>query len=283
MKLFKEIKNSIYNPAYYRTVVQEERFKNSIKYLAKVSLLASLACAIVVAISLPFLYKTLKTEAAKAVTAYPDDLVVSIKGGTASINKPEPYAIPMLPSWKEFHTPKNPAKESIIVIDTTKAFNLDDFRSYSAYALLTKTDLILPKDPSGGAQIIPLAKVHDVVITKALLLEKEAKLITLLPALMVFILACAYVGFFILNFIGTLIMLLIFACFIWLLAKAKGEALTYKKAYQVGLHASTIVLFLNILGLFISALSPFFIKLVAILLIVYINLYPDMHKANSKE
>lgn len=283
MNIFKQIKNSIYGPEYYKSTVLAESFRASIKYLLKISFLFALLGAIFFIVVTPVFYNTLKTIVQSEVANYPDDLVISIKDGSAKVNKPEPYAIKMSSASEGLNGNNSPKLDNLMVINTTKPFDIDSFRSYSTVVLLTKTDLVMLKDDKGSIQILPLSKMGNTEIVKSSLLELESKFIKFLPFIIAFIVLFVYIGIFIGYFIGTLIMLLLYAFFIWLLGKLRGVDLTYQKSYQVGIHASTVIMILSILAVFIPVLEPFFIKLVAILLVVYINLFPDTQKQEKVE
>jgi hypothetical protein len=272
MNIFKQIKNSIYNPEYYKSVVLNESFGPSVKYLAKLAMLASLLAVIIFAVTIPMFFGELKVLVSREFAKYPDELVVNIKDGVASINKPEPYVIKMTELSNQ---EKNYQEENLVVIDTTKPFVTDNFKKYSTMFLLSKNEIIFKKDDKGTLQVIPLSNFSNTQITKTYLQEIESKLIKILPAIMIFVLVLMYIILFVGYFIGTLIMLLIYALLIWVLCKIKDINMTYKKAYQVGIHTSTILVILSILGIFVPVFGKFFIKAIAVLLVTYINLFPD--------
>mgnify|MGYP003430062979 FL=1 len=283
MNIFKQIKNSIYNPIYYKNVILTQPFHESLKYLLKVTLLASLLVIVIFSFSLPKFFSTVRTMVGSEVANYPDDLVISIKNGNASINKPEPYSIKLSPASSSINDSQKTKVENVFVIDTTKSFNLDAFRSYSTLALLTKTDIVLPKDEKGTIQILPLSSIKDTQITKVSLNNFESKLFKFFPLIIVFMVLFGYIGIFVGYLILNLFTLIIFAFFIWLLSKIKGGDLTYKQSYQVGLHAITVVIFLSILSFFFPVFGKFVIKSVAVLLVVYINIFSDSKAESSIE
>lgn len=275
MNIFKQIKNSIYNPIYYKNIVLNETLKDSLKYLAKVSLVAALAGVILFSFTLPVFYKTVKMLVDTEVANYPEDLVINIKGGVVSTNKPEPFAIKLSQPSKDLNKSNTGVPENVLVIDTTKSFNVDSFASYSTLALLTNNSIIISKDNIGNLQVISLSKSKDTQITKSYLSSIESKLFKYLPLIFVTIIVFVFVALFIGYFAVTLLLLIVYAFLIWLIMKLKGLNFTYKDSYKVGIHASTILIVLSILGMFAPVLGSLVIKTVAILLVVYINLFPD--------
>lgn len=275
MNIFKQIKNSIYNPIYYKNIVLNETLKDSLKYLAKVSLVAALAGVILFSFTLPVFYKTIKTLVDTEVANYPEDLVINIKGGVVSTNKPEPFTIKLSQPSKDLNKSNTGVPENVLVIDTTKSFNVDSFSSYSTLALLTNNSIIISKDNIGNLQVISLSKTKETQITKTYLNTLESNLFKYLPLIFVTIIVFVFVALFIGYFAVTLLLLIVYAFLIWLIMKLKGLNFTYKDSYKVGIHASTILIVLSILGMFAPVLGSFVIKTVAILLVVYINLFPD--------
>lgn len=273
MNIFKQIQKSIFGPDYYKSNVLAQPFTASFKYLIKVILLASLVGIIVFAFGVPTFYTTVKKMVNTEIANFPDDLTISIKNGVASVNKPEPYSLKFANKIEEKDDAKTP--DNILVVDTTKDFSLNTFAAYNTVALMTKTDLVMPKDDKGSLQTVPLSKFGNAEINKSFLSEIESKLIKFFPVIILFVMIFMYIGLFLGFFISTMFMLLIYSFAIWLLAKVKGDKeFNYKSAYKVGMHATTILIIFTLLSVFVPVLSKFLIRLVGILIITYINLYP---------
>ncbi len=262
MNIFQQIKSSVYGPEYYKEVVGNMRMRSSIKYLAKLSLLIALLSIVVSIVFLPKMSKLAKEQINSIVALYPADLEVTITKGKASINQPEPYFI------------KGVDGKNLIVINTKEAFTVDKFQAYGTFALLSATEFVAIKDmDTGQLQVMPLPK-QDGFVTKALVLKGQGWLVDALPWIFAVIIVCIGMVFFIGNFVGSLIILFIYALAVWIMSQIFKWNLSYKKSYQVGLHAMTLasilslVTFMGVLGF----MDNFFVKLLLVILVVYINL-----------
>lgn len=283
MNIFIQIKNSIYNKEYYQSTVLNQSLRESIKYLAKLCLLLALLGSIIFAFSLPKLFLNAKNTLTSIAVDYPDDLVVSLKGGNVSINRPEPYIVKMPSNLTKINDSQSAKIDNLIVVNTTEPFNLDKFKEYSTFSLLTKSEFISMQNNNGEIKILSLSKFGNMEITKTWILEKEVMIKKILPWLIFLIIPVVYGGMFVGIFIGTLGILFLSAVIVWIISKIKKMNLSYKKSYQVALYASTILLILSIFYRYLEFLNYLFIKLLIFIIIVLINFidYPVLVK--SKE
>ncbi len=285
MKIIQEIKDSVYNPNYYKSLPTSRSLGSSIKYLAKLSLLAAFVSVFIISFYIPSLTRNLKEGVSSAVAGYPDDLVVSVKEGAASINKPEPYIVPN--KWVDKVPPEtlknnqNLNQENIIVIDTTKPFSLEQFKTYSAFAWLTKTEIVMLKGTDNQMQIVPLSTLGNFELTKPWILDKEATLYKMLPWMTCVLIVIIFFALCFANFAGTLIILFLYAFIIWLIAKLKKVELSYKNSYKIGIHAMTLLILAGIFVRFLGSLDNFFIKLLVLLVIVYFNFFKETEKKTT--
>lgn len=271
MKIFKQIKSSIYDKEYYKNTVLNETFKESLKYLAKLSLVVALFGVIIFSFSIPTISKAIKNGVSSFVSDYPDDLVVSIKDGNATINKPEPYTVKMPAGFIDSSDSKSLKINNLITINTTEPFNLDKFRSYSTITLLTKNDLILMQTERGQVKILPLSDMGNIEITKTLVLEKEIYINKILPWVMKAMVPLGYIVIFIGVFTSSLIILFFYAVFVWALLKIKGMKLSYIRSYQVALHASTALLIYGAFSMFLGPLDNVVTRILILAVIIYLN------------
>ncbi|HAE36392.1 MAG: hypothetical protein UR85_C0001G0013 [Candidatus Nomurabacteria bacterium GW2011_GWF2_35_66] len=271
MNIFIQIKNSIYNKEYYKTTVLEEPLRQSIKYLAKLSLLIAFLLSVIFLASMPFMIKAIKTNLTSFTeTGYPDGLVVSIKNGSASVNQPEPYFIKVPDSIKSDLSSSSTKIENLMVINTSEPFSLDKFKEYATFSYLTKNEVVMMGE-NNEIKIISLSKFGNADITKPWILEKQALLYKLLPVILIFLVLMAFIFIFIFEFIGSLVILLLYALVVWGLMSIKGIKLTYGRSYQIAIHAITLVVFIGLIGQFIKPLNNFFVKLLILIIIVYLN------------
>lgn len=270
MNIFHQIKNSIYGKEYYRSVVLNQSTGESVKYLAKLCLLVALLGALVLSFSLPTLNKKIKSGVVSFVASYPEDLVLSVKNGNASINRPEPFIV-KIPNYLIDDSNSKPAVDNLIVVNTTEPFSLDKFMTYSTFSLLTKTELITRQPDNGEMRIMPLSKFGNFEITKTWLLDKEVMLMKILPWAIFSLIPLVYLGIFIGIFVGSLIILFLYALIAFIIFKIKKIDITYKKSYQVALHASTILIILGIFSTYVGFLGNFWLKLLILIIIIIIN------------
>lgn len=268
MKIFRQIKNSIYNREYYKEIVMKETFGQSIKYLVKVCVLIAVILSLIITGVIPLYSGKIKSSFSEAINSYPDDLTITILKGEASINKPVPY-IYKLPAGTS--TNSKLKYENLIVIDTDTSFNIDKYKEYSTYALLSKTEIVYPDQNSDSLKITALSKFGNVVITQDWLREKEGIIIKYLPLALPFIFVFLFIGFFLFNFIGELIILIIYALITWLVLRIKGIKTSYQRAYQVSTHAVTLILILFMVSIVVSAFGNFFVKILVLAIVVIVN------------
>ncbi len=271
MKIIKEIRDSIYSKTYYQFVISKKDFKSSLSYLYKLVLIISIITTIAFIVKIPSISTYFKNTISKIVNDYPEDLLINFKDGVASINKPEPYEIPLPNDLISKQSDESGKIENLIVVNTKESFSTNTFLEYSTFALITKTDLVMVKDRN-SLQITPLSKIGNAEITKDFLIKTESKILKILPYLYFVI----PLGLLLLSFIGILIgtafMLLMYALVVWIIAKVKKVDLSYKKSYQVGIHIATSLVIIEIFTILIGINYPPIYKIIIFAIITFINL-----------
>ena len=270
MKIFHQIKDSIYGPAYYKQIVGEMRLRSSIKYLARLSLIIAILAAVIFTAFYPKIKSFLYQASSKIVASYPTDLEIDIKAGNASANKPEPFFIPMpdfglhMENARQYVQPRN-----LLAINTKENFSAQKFREYDTFILLSKNELsTLQNSRNGEIRIMPLSEIGDTKLTHEKVVETQNVLASMMPSMFVFAVVLVFASFFLMFFSATLVLNFIFGFFIWIFAKTLKINLPYKKSYQVGIHASTLANLLSIFSVF--GIVPAFGKLIVKILIVFI-------------
>jgi hypothetical protein len=270
MNIFLKIKNSVYNKEYYKKTVLTESSGESIKYIAQVSLILALLASIIFAFTTPKILSLIKETLSTVVDDYPEDLVVSIKEGNATINRPEPYFVTVRGPLEDDDSLQNENILNMMVINTTEPFNSSKFKEYQTLSLLTKNEIVVVGQNS-EIKILPLSTFGNVDITKSWVFEKQAWLYKLLPWLMVGMFILFFIGIFFIEFVGSMFFFLIFALVAWLILKIKKINVSHGRAYQVTAHAGTLIMILVIFGLYLKPLNNFFLKLAIFALIVFLN------------
>ncbi len=265
MNIFTKIKNSIYNKDYYKSTVLTESFGESIKYVIQVALVFALFASVIFAFLTPKILNSIKQMVSSVVVGYPEDLVVSIKDGNATVNRPEPYFIKVKESFAG-----DGSIENMMVINTTESFDSLKFKEYKTFSLLTKNEIVVIAE-NGEIKILPLANFGNIEISKSWIIEKQDWLFKSLPWFMVGMFFLLYIGIFFLEFIVAMVTLLLYALITWLILKIKKIDVSYGRAYQIAAHAGTIIMFFVIIGQYFKPLNNIFLKLAILAFIVYLN------------
>ncbi len=138
------------------------------------------------------------------------------------------------------------------MVDTSSTFSLAQFASYTTIFWIGKDSVV--SGNRGAVRVSSLERIQNVVITKPLIqsyTEKAKGLLRWLSPLVIF-------GLFLLSLFLFSVNLLYFffgGFLVWLMARWKKIPLSYKKAYQIALHAGTLGLLLY--ALFMILFFPF--------------------------
>lgn len=235
MNIFKEIGNSIYNPAYYKSIA-EKPLSYSLKYFFFFALIVALVFSVFYSfVFMPKIQSFLDFAANKLINYYPSELVVTVKDGQASANVDQPYFLKAPQALKAEENSKD--FENMLVVDTQNQFDMQAFTSYKTLALLNK-DTIALLDENGAVKIQTLKDVPDVVINKSAIEGLFGKI----KPLFRFVYPLAALGLFLAGYAGVIlkfIYLIFGALLVWAVSSVKKNSLGYKKSYRVGLHLVT--------------------------------------------
>lgn len=254
MNIFLKIKNSIYNPKYYNEVI-EKPFSYSLKYLLVFALLFALVFTIVATIKFIPVVNFLSEKAPQIANYFPQELTVIIKDGKVLTNVQEPYFIKIPQEMKDNNIQTDATNfDNLVVIDTKNKFDIDTFKSYKTFVLLT-LDSIVYIDGNNQISIGSLSEVKNFTLNK----EKVLSFINIVKPFLVILYPIVFVGAYIIGYgvvMFNMIYLLFGALGIWAVARIKGVKIGYKKSYQVGIHLMTsAIIIVSILGAF-SIKSP---------------------------
>src|SRR3989344_2911929 len=160
------IGNSVYGPRFYHELASRS-FSYSIKYITLLSLAFAIIYTLWFGITIGPSILTFFTNVRLTITeTIPNDLVVTIKAGNASINRPEPYTIATPQSWKsEMHTTSFRFHKNLLVIDTKTPFSVDAFRTYDTFVLLGKQDIVYENN-TNRIEIVSLVNTPQTTIDK---------------------------------------------------------------------------------------------------------------------
>ena len=268
MNFLKKVKSSVYDPLYYSEILNMN-FGGSLKYFFKLSLLLALVGAVYLSfVSIPKVNSFISTFGDRVVDAYPAELEVRLKNGLVSTNVVEPYIIP-LPK-DEFNADYNKSNyENLIVIDTKSDLSLDKFNAYNTVVLLTK-NAVLTRD-KGKITITELKGTSDLTINRDKLVYWVGKVTPFVKKLPYIIPVIVFTGLF-LYFAFSLFYLLFVALLVFIIGKIRKLGLSYKKSYQISLHAITLPLILSMVSWFINIKMFLFVPTIILLVVVWVNL-----------
>ncbi len=259
------LRDSFYNPRFYRDIAQVP-MKEAFRFYAKLSLLLSIATtAVMTLIYVPQGVSFIRDYAPQFIETHIDaDLVLTLEDGNVSVNVPEPHIISAQGMY-------GMGESNLLVIDTTKPFSLDDFRAYNTLVLVTETEIVT-RGNYGEIAIQSTQTLKDTTVSRATLEESLATAERYLPLFVVgFVLVALLIV--LASFAIFLVPLLLFATFPYFLGWIHKTPLSYKAAYTMSLYAIApgLVLksLLNSLGFFFF---PTYLNLLLFLIIVAINM-----------
>ncbi|MEK7460019.1 MAG: DUF1189 family protein [Patescibacteria group bacterium] len=267
---FETFTKTIYDPAFYRSVA-EAPLKEALVFYVKVALfLATVMTIIFTIVLVPQGIRFVKERAPILVKQYyPEQLVVRIDKGEASVNVSEPYIVLNKAEAPQAMSEK-PVK-NLIVIDTRSDFETKKFNEYDTFALLTKHEFAT-RDDNGKITIQNLSGFPSVVIDQAKLLSWGEKIMNSLTVVVPLGITLTLFLLF-MGFIIYIIPLLLFALIPYFVAKLKKMSLTYSGAYKMSLYAVVPALalktLLNISGFMFI---PAYFTLLIFILIVTLNM-----------
>ncbi len=242
--------NSLTSPKYYQHIV-ETRFSFSLKYFAVLALIASLVTfSSTVKPITSDLKEAIGALETTALSAYPEDLVVTLKSGEISINQPEPYIFVMpkdLAVEPESAEPADTTTENpsnFLVFDS--AGTLNDLERYDTLILVNKTNILV--QGNNKVEVYPLKDYPDGELTAETLRSLATKVRPFLNAIPYIVLGFALLGTVLYYFGFRLAYLVIVSLVLMAVGSLRGLKLSFSKYYQVGLHAITLPLIVEVLS-----------------------------------
>jgi hypothetical protein len=268
MNFLKKIKSSIYDPEFYSGLA-DKTLGSSIKYFFGLIFVISLVSVLVMSVTfVPKVKAFLVSFGNEIVSNYPQDLEVRVDAGVASTNVAEPYFIKIPNSLREDVQNNDLANyDNLMVIDTKSDFNLDKFDGYKTMSLLTK-NLFVYRDDKGKITIQELKGVTNIKINHTTVVYWVNKFKPFVNAVPYALPILGFIAMFV-FYIFKLLYLIVPALIIYFISRLRKIDLTYKKSYQMALHAMTLPLLLYIVLPFVGVGSvPFLFT--AILVIVFL-------------
>ncbi len=266
MGLFKNTKNSIYNPEYYNSLLSKP-FSFSLKYFLLFTLIFSAIFALIYSIRIiPPLRNFLNEKSMEILQRYPEGLEITIKKGKVSTNAEEPYFV----KFPAGEMPDGAGIKNLLVIDTRSDFYLEKFYSYSTVILLTRDSVV--SQEKGKVTINQLENFPDFTVNKTVVSSFINKITPyfnlVIPIVMFGMLFGIYAA---VSF--RLVYLVVAALLIWVIGKIKKVNLDYSKSYKIGLHLMTLPIVVTFSLNFVSPQTsiPFLFTILTVV-VAFINL-----------
>src|SRR3989344_1384778 len=254
------INSLIPNNKFYRTILKK-KFSFSFLYFFIYVFILNLLMFSVFALKINIGLNLDKfKQLVNSLDTLPKNLIININGGYLSTNQTMPLLF-----WEQ-------NKKLIAVIDET-ATN-EKINQYKSNVLLTSTNIVI-NDGLKSYIAIPYTKTA-IKITKEEIINLKSTILKVIPL----IIALASFYFIILNPFFITIFLSVYLCFISLMAfliyKSNIKKITYKKVFQISIHAVTLPiivylilisfnnLILNILSSYIFLLLSFAFTLISV-------------------
>ena len=243
---------SLTSPKYYKDIIKTD-LRFSLKYYVVLSLVFALVSATYTLVPLlPKINEGIDEGISYALALYEDDLVITIEGGKLSINKEEPYIIP-LPVGGNSDLPSN-----VIVFDSEGT--LDDLEGWDTFVLVNSANILIKNESE--IRVYPTNRLPDSTLTKqdlVSLTEQLRDFSRFVPYLVGIVLLLAVLFYYL---VFRLIYLLVVGGFLRLIGYFKGATLSYEKYYKIGVHAMTLPLCIELLnnffGVYVTGLPWFF-------------------------
>lgn len=283
MSFLQSVGKSIYSPEFYKELFGRP-FSFSLKYFYSLAAVLAIVLAAIFSFKIiPIAQSFFQSIGPEVLNYYPAELVITIKNGQASTNVKEPYFLKMPQGFipKEGKYKYNLEEieprtdlENLLVIDTATPFTLEGFHNYKTAVLLMRDNVAYYSD-KGEIKIQSLKGVPDITINKSLV----SGLVGKISSLLIFVGPLIAIGTFLIAMIVLsfeLVYLLFGAFLIWGLMKIRKISGGYPKAYQIGIHAMTLPIFLNIIiFLFVPDFRVPFFFTIAMLVGGLVNLRSD--------
>jgi hypothetical protein len=269
------------NPASFK-------LKGGLVHILWLSIILSIVSTIyVVSIALPVI-KSGAEYGALFAEKFPEQLILTLKNNTLSMNVPSPFEISYKKLYNEIATStvnlqehQNRA-ENFIVIDTDHNVELATFDAYKTDMFLGK-DGIISKDSSGSLRVnyYKSAKINELIISKPIVIgwnntlqstvKQLSLLIIIIISFIIIVLSTAY------SYIQLLLASLLGAIIVKLVASVKGwKNFPYTDGLKIALYAITIKTIINLVGYIIPL--PWFLT-VALFTAIVVGFIP--HKDNT--
>ncbi len=240
---------SISDPMWYKDMLNTT-MSFSMKYLFSLAFVLSILVTGNLYFTLvPEVNKGLSTLIKEAKAAYPQDLVIEIKGGQWFINRPEPFVVPLPKTFESAESNLQKTPKNFIVM--YKTGTLDDLERFDTFILVNNVNVIVRNN--NKIEAYPIKDAQDGKLDYTTYISAIDQLSSYTVYVAPVMLSLIFVVFFLANSLFRLIPIFISTIFVWIIAKAlanqtkTGYITDFNKIYRVVLHTSTLPILLSVL------------------------------------
>ncbi len=179
---------------------------------------------------------------------YPDDLIITSKEGKLSINKPEPYIVPIpefpetLSDGEATYTSEVTYPKNLVVFDSNGT--IDDLKNYDTWVLVNSANILVQQE--NKIEAYPLNDVPDGEFNKSHVDEIAVLFQRLIKFMPYFVIFAALIGIMFYYMIMRLVYLLFVGFLLWLAAKVRGIELKYSHFLKIAIHTFTLPLLIEL-------------------------------------
>ena len=261
---------------YYRDILKTG-FGFSVKYYLFLALLASIVTSFAISIRMvPETSKVFGNLINSARAAFPDDLVFTIKDSKWSINRPEPFIVPLPKFDGEEEDAKAPKNLAVFYNNGT----IEDLENMDTLVLLNNVNILYREE--NKISVVPIKDLPDTVINKAefdKFVAIFASILRLLPLLMILVTFLAVLAA---NIIFRAFYFVWFSLFVWLASAIVGTKLGYNESVRVAIHSATLPVTLGTLFSIVGFTPfPFWFAVLNMLFAVFVLV--SMGKFNKSQ
>lgn len=278
--VFKTFADNIYNPAYYREILNRPK-SYSWKYFFFFSVLLSVFMIVPSVYPLSkFFDSTFPVAVGQLKSAYPDDLKITLSSGVVEMNAESPQMIPMPSEWRS----RKADIQNIAVIDTRQEPTLEMFREYNTALLVGKTSIAyMENNRDGSISIQSLSDVPDGSLDQSTFDFWSGEVVRYRNVIIFGLLLFAFLIAFLVNFLGHLVYLVFGALIVMLTLRVRGKNVSYMDAYRIGMHAITPASIYGLLTYIFLPLRITFVFSILLAITVYANFSQEQNETVSVE
>ena len=200
-------------------------------------------------LTFPKIQKELNTFINTASSYYPNDLIITSKGGQVSINKPDPYIVPFPENNQPTSNPQPKEVPLNLIVFDSKG-TLDDIEKYKTLILVNKSNLLVKTQDK--IEVRSFKDYPDGQLTKKDILktiDSVKPFLSFIPIIMfvavLFVTLLYYSGI-------KFVLVLPVALLLMLAGNIKKLQMPFSKYLQIALHTFTLPLIVEIVSMVVK-------------------------------